>query len=416
LGQPVDGDSCRGPRPLNLHAQPLPFFFFSENPRAWLPAPTTTGFRARSPWFEAWNGTKLAIHTDGPNPARLRRNEVSKRDLLPGDHGPVAAVGYKGTGSSSQPVADRWQNSGAWSLQTVPLPAGCGSARNLTRRRVCTSSTSCRAVGRYTQLRVPLSYWGNGRHLERHDGWSSEAVCPQAHYRSPNTKHAPGTSHAPAVTDCTAVGGYIEIPGRDPGVLCRAAGMEPHGLGRRAPNPAGSSIPRCRPSPVAASSPCVAVGDYLEGTVWESRWRCPGNGTAWVVDSVPFVCGPGPLGCSAGSLLCRKQLSGRSGWYYGRGATTTPSARSNRCRVAIRPARGPPRIAFSGEEGASWGFGCEGESAPTSLRPAIRNVSGSQLVALVPADGLAQSRRGVKGPVKRRDVCQGEEPRFSWRR
>ncbi len=249
---------------------------------------------------EAWNGTAWSIQTT-PNPAgstETRLNGISCQAITA-----CVAVGYKGSGSGSQPVAIGG-NSGAWSLQSVPLPAGAVGAE-LTGVD-CTSATSCRAVGRYYPTSSSTTYWAmastwNGT------AWTSEAVSKPT--GSPKRSTLLDISCASG-SSCAAVGGYMNSSGIQVSYVERWNGSS--WAWQSSPNPAGSANTPLQNVSCVESSPCVAVGDWLEESgVWKpmaQSW----NGTSWVIDSVPFVAEQtfGMLG----GIACRSSCLA-VGWY-----------------------------------------------------------------------------------------------------
>jgi hypothetical protein len=228
---------------------------------------------------EVWNGTSWSIQTT-PNPAgatETRLTGVSCKEISA-----CMAVGYKGSGSSSQPVAILG-NSGSWSLQSVPLPTGSVGAE-LTGVE-CTSTTSCRAVGRYYPTSSSTTYWGmvatwNG------STWSSEAVPKPT--GSPKRSTLLDISCAGA-GDCTAVGGYMNSSSIQVSYVERWNGTS--WSWQASPNPAESVNSPLQNVSCVASSPCVAVGDWLDpGGTWRPMaqfW----NGTAWVLETVEAPAG-----------------------------------------------------------------------------------------------------------------------------
>lgn len=249
---------------------------------------------------EAWNGTSWSIQKT-PNPAgatETRLKGISCKEITA-----CIAVGTSGSGYTSSPVAIKG-NSGTWSLQTVPLPTGAVGAE-LTGVE-CTSTTSCMAVGRYYPGASNTTYWGmvatwNGT------TWTSVAVPKPTGEPKRSTLLDISCSSASA---CTAVGGYMNKSGVQVTYVMRWNGSTwSH---QTSPNPAASTNTVLQNVSCVASSPCVAVGDWLDSSgVWRPMaqyW----NGTSWVIEPTEVPSGQS-FGVLAG-IACRTTCLS-VGWY-----------------------------------------------------------------------------------------------------
>ncbi len=257
---------------------------------------------------ETWNGTSWSIQTT-PNPAgatETRLKGISCKEIMA-----CIAVGYKGSGSSSQPVAIRG-NSGTWSLETVPLPAGAVGAE-LTGVE-CTSTISCRAVGRYYPTASTTTYWGM---VSTWNGttWSSEAVPKPS--GEPKRSSLLDISCASG-SNCTAVGAYMNSSGTQVSYVERWNGAS--WSWQSSPNPAGSTNAVLQNVSCVESSPCVAVGDWLDSSgVWRPMaqyW----SGASWGIESVEV-----PSGTTFGvfeGVACRSRCI-TTGWYTASGIDKT---------------------------------------------------------------------------------------------
>ncbi|MET0558426.1 MAG: hypothetical protein ABW065_07115 [Solirubrobacterales bacterium] len=257
---------------------------------------------------EAWNGSSWSVQTT-PNPAgatETRLKGVSCKELTA-----CIAVGYSGSGSSSQPVAIRG-NAGTWSLQSVPLPSGAVGAE-LTGVD-CTSTTSCRAVGRYYPSASTSTYWGmaatwNGT------SWTSEAVTKPTGEPKRSTlldiSCASGSS-------CAAVGGYTNSSGTQVSYVERWNGTS--WSWQSSPNPAGSTNSPLQSVSCVESAPCVAVGDWLDSSaVWRpvaQLW----NGSSWEIETIEVPAGQ-TFGVFEGVACASRCIA--AGWYTASGKDKT---------------------------------------------------------------------------------------------
>ena len=257
---------------------------------------------------EAWNGTSWSIQTT-PNPVgatETRLKGVSCKELTA-----CIAVGYSGSGSSSSLVAIRG-NSGAWSLQSVPLPSGVGAIGGELTGVECTSTTSCMAVGRY--YTGATTYWGM---IATWNGttWTSIAAPKPAEEPKRSTLLDISCSSA---SSCTAVGGYMNKSSVQVSFIAKWNGSSwSH---QASPNPAGSTNTPLQNVSCVASSPCVAVGDWLDSSgVWRPMaqyW----NGTSWVIEA-----SEAPSGATFGvfeGVACRTSCL-TAGWYTAGGKDKT---------------------------------------------------------------------------------------------
>jgi hypothetical protein len=257
---------------------------------------------------ESWNGTSWSIQTS-PNPAGSTETHlkgVSCKEITT-----CMAVGYQGSGSSSQPVAIRG-NSGTWSLGTVPLPAGAVGAE-LTGVE-CASTSSCRAVGRYFPTASTTTYWGM---VSTWNGttWSSEAVPKPS--GEPKRSTLLDISCA-STSSCAAVGAYLNSGGTQVTYVERWNGSA--WSWQSSPNPAGSVNTPLQNVSCTEGAPCVAVGDWLDSLgVWRPMaqyW----NGSSWEIETVEA-----PVGATFGvfeGVSCRISCLA-TGWYTASGKDKT---------------------------------------------------------------------------------------------
>jgi Subtilase family/Peptidase inhibitor I9 len=250
--------------------------------------------------IEAWNGTSWSIQAS-PNPAGATETHmkgVSCKEITA-----CIAVGYSGSGSTSSLVAMRG-NSGTWTLQTVPLPSGVGATGGELTGVECTSTTSCVAVGRYYVS--ASTYWGM---ISTWNGttWTSQ-VAPKP-TGEPKRSTLLDISCS-TVSSCAAVGGYLNKSSVQVTFVTKWNGTS--WSWQESPNPSGSTNTVLQNVSCVASSPCVAVGDWLDKSgVWRPMaqyW----NGTAWVIEPTEIPSGQ-TFGLLAG-IACRTTCQA-VGWY-----------------------------------------------------------------------------------------------------
>jgi len=257
---------------------------------------------------EAWNGTSWSIQTT-PNPAgatETHLNGISCKEITA-----CIAVGYSGSGSTSSLVAMRG-NSGTWSLQTVPLPSGVGATGGELTGVECTSTTSCVAVGRY--YLSATTYWGM---IATWNGttWTSQVAPKPTGEPKRSTLLDISCSSG---SSCTAVGGYLNKSSVQVTYVAKWNGTS--WSWQESPNPTGSTNTPLQNISCVASSPCVAVGDWLDKAgVWRPMaqyW----NGSSWVIEPTEI-----PSGQTFGLLVgvaCRTTCLS-VGWYTAGGKNKT---------------------------------------------------------------------------------------------
>lgn len=247
---------------------------------------------------EAWNGTSWSIQTT-PNPVGATATHlkgVGCKVITA-----CIAVGYSGSGSTSSAVAMRG-NSGSWSLQSVPTPGGA-TGTELTGVE-CNSSTSCVAVGRYyTSASV---YWGMAA-VWNGTSWSLQTIPKPS--GSPKRSVLLDVSCSSA-SNCTAVGAYLNSSSVQVTFVVRWNGTSwSH---QASPNPASSTNTVLQNVSCIESSPCVAVGDWLDGSgVWRPMTQY-WNGSEWIIEPSEVPSGQ-TFGLLAG-VACRTSCLG-VGWY-----------------------------------------------------------------------------------------------------
>lgn len=229
-----------------------------------------SGTSESRPLVEAWNGTAWSLQTT-PNPSGAI--ETSLLGIACTSSTSCVAVGADVNGSLQElPLAETW-NGTAWSVASVPSPAG-SSAVVLTG--VSCSGTSCQAVGSYdnsSSVQVTLAEHWNGT------AWSIEST--------PNPTGATASSLSavscpPSSSDCSAVGLSDNTSGHSTPVAMRWNGTA--WSIQTTPAPSGATSSSFGGVSCTSASACTAVGTDSGNsgivTLAES-W----NGTAWSVDS-----------------------------------------------------------------------------------------------------------------------------------
>ncbi|HWO84381.1 MAG TPA: S8 family serine peptidase [Solirubrobacterales bacterium] len=249
---------------------------------------------------EALSGSSWAVQTT-PNPVEAKETHlkgISCKEITA-----CIAVGYSGSGSTSSLVAMRG-NSGTWTLQAVPLPTGVGATGGELTGVECNSASSCVAVGRY--YLTATTYWAM---ISTWNGTSWTSVAAPKPPEEPKRSTLLDISCSSA-SSCTAVGGSMNKSGTQVTYVVKWNGTS--WSWQTSPNPVGSTNTPLQNVSCVASSPCVAVGDWLDSSgVWRPMaqyW----NGTAWVIEPVEIPSGQ-TFGLLAG-IACRSTCLS-VGWY-----------------------------------------------------------------------------------------------------
>lgn len=168
-------------------------------------------------------------------------------------------------------IAESW-NGSSWTLMSPAVPSGASSTEFLGVS--CTSSTSCTAVGAYTNssgLRVTLVEYWNG------SVWTIQSTS------SPGSPNVLQSVSCTSTSACTAVGGDYQ-GGPQLTLVERWNGTS--WSVQSSPNPTGSAASYLQDVSCSASSACTAVGDWVEGSInvnLVEYW----NGSEWVIQPSP---------------------------------------------------------------------------------------------------------------------------------
>jgi hypothetical protein len=153
------------------------------------------------PLAERWDGAAWSL-VSTPNPSNLAGIVIS--DVSCTAVNLCMAVGLKSAvGGDTPTLAARWDGA-TWTILPTPAPAGAAAGSELDRV-VCSSPTSCMAIGQFWSAPAP------------HPGLSFAERWDGATWTLQPTLNPPGTDEAPlnglscaSPSDCTAVGFYVD--------------------------------------------------------------------------------------------------------------------------------------------------------------------------------------------------------------
>jgi hypothetical protein len=219
--------------------------------------------------------------------------------------GGCIAVGYSVKSGVKSALIERYTES-KWVIQTVPTPEGATSSE--LHGIDCVSTTFCMAVGSYSlSAEQPQWAWSatwNG------SSWTLKNVAkPPAEPKRSTLLDVSCSS----TSSCTGVGGYRNSSNVQVSFVERWNGTS--WSYQSSPNPAGTTNTVFQGVSCVASAPCVAVGDWNNGKIWQpmaQEW----NGSAWALDTVPLPAGAGESILEG--VACRVSCLA-SGWYIDSG-------------------------------------------------------------------------------------------------
>jgi hypothetical protein len=210
------------------------------------------------------------------------------------------AVGYSVKSGVKQVFAIGLSSESKWVIQTIPVPEGAISSE--LHGVDCTSTSFCVAVGSYTVsggAQWAMSATWNGT------SWTSRTVAKPSESKGSILLDVSCSSSS----SCRGVGGY-----RNSSNVQVSFAESWNGSAwshQSTPNPIGSTNTVFQGVSCNAG-PCVAVGDWNNGKVWQpmaQEW----NGSAWALDTTPT-----PEGATFSLLenvACRTGVCLASGWY-----------------------------------------------------------------------------------------------------
>lgn len=247
------------------------------------------------------SGSNTGITTiqSTPNPegaSETALKGVSCRASLGG----CVAVGYSVNSGKKTVFAVR-QSESKWVIQSMPEPEGAVSSE--LHGVDCPTSTYCMAVGSYTLTsggpQWAMSATWNGA------SWTLQTVAKPAESKQTILLDVSCSS----TSSCAGVGGYKNSSGVQVSFVERWNGTS--WSYQSSPNPVGSTNTVFQ-GVSCVTSPCVAVGDWFNGKMWQPMAQA-WNGSAWGLDTTPT-----PEGATFSLLegvACRSEGCLASGWY-----------------------------------------------------------------------------------------------------
>lgn len=226
---------------------------------------------------EVWNGATWTIQTT-PSPTGANYSLLSSVSCSSPDE--CEAVGNYFTGSGAGGLLGEVWNGRAWSVQTIPTPAGSTNA-DLTGLS-CVPSGTCEGVGVYETSSV-----SNLTFAEKFDGtaWSLQKTSNP----SPNGVNDFLSVSCPTGADCRAVGYYKPSTA----VFLPLAEVW-NGTGWRvqtAPGSPGVTTNQLNGVSCTAVDDCEAVGFYMNGSHGKISLAEVWNGTTWSIQDTPVPVG-----------------------------------------------------------------------------------------------------------------------------
>jgi hypothetical protein len=217
------------------------------------------------------------------------------------------AVGWRGNGHTSYPLAERW-NGKSWSGQPIS-----GAPSGMLTAIACASVSKCEAVGNgfnHKQYTLALGYDGTG--------WRNQPM--------------PSTSHTLAAiscfsTGCVAVGANGDS--QDPNTLAETwngSKWSTQGIGTGDPSGEAAAWTGVH---CASASSCVAVGYATQFGAYDNTLADTWNGRTWTENVTP---NPGPRNESVNQLFglaCAATICTAVGSQYAGGANSGSLAMRN---------------------------------------------------------------------------------------
>ncbi|HEX7245613.1 MAG TPA: hypothetical protein VF245_08620 [Solirubrobacterales bacterium] len=266
-----------------------------------------------APLAQRWNGSEWSTQTV-PNPVEATEAAQLESVSCTGASS-CMAVGWYQAGKAKSPFSETW-NGSEWKTKSVPVPAGAVET-NLSGIS-CTSSTSCKAIGRYSpgENYKSLAETWNGTE------WTIQSMPEPADLKSELTWTGVSCS---SESSCIAVGWYRTTSSVQNAMAARWNGS----------SWALQSLPALRQGEVriledvscSLSTLCVAVGIYSYQDGMQKPLSLRWNGIEWSEQWMESIALPGLsdgienpsalLGVSCASLRCESVgWKANDGWSW----------------------------------------------------------------------------------------------------
>jgi hypothetical protein len=298
---------------------------------------------------EGWNGTNWQFET-APEPAGAVWVLLYGVSCTAADA--CTAVGdYSNAAGTFKPLAERW-NGSAWRLQR---PINLGGPRDSFFEAVsCTSTSACTAVGGYIDIfgkEVPLAESWNGR------AWSVESTPD---FNDAIVSALYGVSCTAANT-CTAVG--VGSSSTDVIVPLTLGYDGTSWTQQDVPTPRGAQSSQLNAVSCTSATACTAVGIFYNRAGTEVPLAETWNGTSWSTQSMPAP--RGSQGTYLNDLSCISGLACEAVGAYttagGIGASLAERWNGTRWAVQTTPMPTGAQSAFLGA------ISCSAEQACTAV-------------------------------------------------
>ena len=258
---------------------------------------------------ESWNGTEWTIQKT-PNPSGARASRLF--GISCSSSSTCVAVGsYDSSSGEELTLAETW-NGTEWTIHNPRNPAEA-EIRELTGVS-CPSTTSCIAVGRYSNPKT-------GYLVALTERWTGTEWTILTTPLPEGTKgsYVLGVSCSSS-SACTAVGGYETSTEVFMTLAERWTGTE--WVIQHTPNPKGGTETALTGISCSSTSLCTAVGSYDNSTGTEVTLAEGWNGVEWLIQEAADP--PESKGTSLASVSCISSVSCSTvGWYDGHSGEAT---------------------------------------------------------------------------------------------
>jgi hypothetical protein len=226
---------------------------------------------------EVWNGTSWSIETT-PNPPGAQVSALEGVSCTSSTK--CIAVGGSEDSSGDTTTLVEKRKGTSWSIETTPNPSG--SEDTLLKSVVCTSTSSCTAVGGYVDSsgnEYTVAELSNG------SSWSIQ-TSPNA---SGSTQNVLAGVSCASASACSAVGVYLNSSDDE-----EALAEEWNGTSwslEAVPNPSGAQESVLVGVSCTTAGGCTAVGGFLPSSGPEMTLAEVWNGSSWSIQTTPSPSG-----------------------------------------------------------------------------------------------------------------------------